>query len=183
MQSQANTLADLQGATHILTVDCLAFFYQWKIKPNQKHQLTVLSHWGQEVFNVAILGYKNLPAYTQQQIDRILQPHQRYPKAYVNDTAGISKLLEEHLRHLQNVFQELKVMRIILLPKKSFLAYPSVHLLEQRVDALGMATAEAKLAAITQLAFPSLLKDFKAYLGLTGYLKQYIPYPVLCPDS
>ena len=74
-------------------------------------------------------------------------------------------------------------MRIILLPKKSFLAYPSVHLLEQRVDALGMATPEAKLAAITQLAFPSLLKDFKAYLGLTRYLKQYIPYPVLRPNS
>ena len=39
-----------------------------------------------------------------------------------------------------------------------------------------MATAEAKLATILQLAFSRLLKDLKAYLGLTRYLRQYIPY-------
>ena len=32
------------------------------------------SYGGQEVFNIAIMSYKNLPAYAQQQIDRILQP-------------------------------------------------------------------------------------------------------------
>ena len=39
-----------------------------------------------------------------------------------------------------------------------------------------MATAEAKLAAIMQLAFPRSLKDLEAYLGLIGYFRQYIPY-------
>ena len=62
MSSQANILADLQEVTHILTVDCSAFFYQWRVKPNQKHQLTMSLHCGQEVFNVAVMGYKNLPA-------------------------------------------------------------------------------------------------------------------------
>ena len=66
--------------------------------------------------------------------------------------------------------------QIILLPKKSFFAYPSVPLLGQRVNTLRMATAEAKLATITQLAFLRSLKNLKAYLGLTGYLRQYIPY-------
>ena len=39
-----------------------------------------------------------------------------------------------------------------------------------------MAIAKAKLVAITQLAFPQLLKGLELYLGLTGYLRQYIPY-------
>ena len=134
------------------------------------------SHRGQKVFNVAVMGYKNLPVYAQQQINRILQSHQIYAKTYVDDIVIFSKLLEKHLWHLQNVFQELTTIQIILLPKKSFLAYPSVHLLRQRVDVLGMATAEAELATIMQLAFPCSLKDFEAYLGLTRYLKQYIPY-------
>ena len=112
----------------------------------------------------------------QQQIDRILQPHQRYFRAYVNNIVIFSKLLEEHLWHLQNVFQELTAMRIILLPKKSFLAYLLVRLPRQKVNALGMAMAEAKLAAITQLAFLCSLKNLEAYLGLTEYLRQYIPY-------
>ena len=122
------------------------------------------------------MGYKNLPAYAQQQNDRILRPHQRYARAYVNDIVIFLKLLEEHLRHLQNVFQELTTILIILSLKKSFLAYPLVRLLGQSVNALSMATAEAKLAAITQLAFPRSLKDPEAYLGLTRYLRQYILY-------
>ena len=95
------------------------------------------------------MGYKNLSAYTQQQIDRILQPQQKYARAYVDDIVIFLKLLEEHLLHLRNIFQELTAMRIILSPKNLFLAYPSVRLLGQRVNALGMATAEAKLTAIT----------------------------------
>ena len=39
-----------------------------------------------------------------------------------------------------------------------------------------MATVEAKLAAITQLAFSRSLKDLEAYLRLIGYLRQYILY-------
>ena len=122
------------------------------------------------------MGYKNLPTYTQGQIDRILQPHQRYSRAYIDDIVIFLKLLEEHLRHLQNVFQELTAMQMILLPKKSFLAYSSIRFLGQRVDAVSMATAEAKLAAIMQLAFLCSHMDLKVYLRLTGYLRQYITY-------
>ena len=39
-----------------------------------------------------------------------------------------------------------------------------------------MATTEAKLAAITQLAFSRPFKNLEAYLGLTGYLTQYVLY-------
>ena len=39
-----------------------------------------------------------------------------------------------------------------------------------------MAIAKAKLVLITQLAFSRSLEDLKAYLGLTGHIRQYIPY-------
>ena len=96
--------------------------------------------------------------------------------AYIDNIVIFSKLLEEHLQRLQNVFQELITKQIILSPKMSFLEFLLVHLFGQCINALGMATAEAKLAAIAQLAFPQLLKDLEMYLGLTGYLRQYIPY-------
>ena len=62
-------------------------------------------------------------------------------------------------------------MNIRLSPRKSFLGYPSVHLLGQKVDALGLATAADKLAAITNLSFPKSLSQLEKYLGLTGYLR------------
>lgn len=67
-------------------------------------------------------------------------------------------------------------MNIHLSPRKSFLGYPNVQLLEQKVDALGLTTAEEKLAVITNLSFPRTLAQLEKYLGLTEYLRQYIAF-------
>lgn len=174
--SQADILAAVQGAKYISTVDCSAYFYQWRVNPEHRHRLTVASHRGQETFKVAVMGYRNTPAYVQRMTDRILRPHRDYSRAYVDDIVIFSATLKEHLQHLRSVFGELADRGICLSPDKSFLGYPSVHLLGQRVDALGLATAEAKLAAITNLKFPQTLTQLEGYLGLTGYLRQYIPH-------
>ena len=122
------------------------------------------------------MGYRNLPAYVQQMIDQILRPFQTFARAYVDDIVIFSKSFEEHLEHLDQVFKTLSNYNICLAPEKSFLGYPSVALLGQRVDAFGLATSADKLAAIAQLAFPKTLRQLDHYLGLTGYLRQYVPY-------
>jgi len=65
---------------------------------------------------------------------------------------------------------------ILIKPPKAFLGYPSVQLLGQHVDSLGFATAEEKLEAIAQIEFPKTLKDLETYLGLTSWLRQYVPF-------
>ena len=87
-----------------------------------------------------------------------------------------SNSFEEHLEYLHMVFQTLAQYNICLAPEKSFLGYPSVALLGQCVDAFGLATSADKLAAIARLAFPQTLRQLDHYLGLTGYLRQYVPY-------
>lgn len=44
------------------------------------------------------------------------------------------------------------------------------------MDALGLATAEDKLKAITQLAFPAPFTDIDTYIGMTGYLRKYAAF-------
>ena len=61
-------------------------------------------------------------------------------------------------------------------PSKAFIGYPSVRLLGQRVDSLGLATPEEKLEAIAQIKFPKTLKNLETYLGLIGWLRKYVPY-------
>ena len=121
------------------------------------------------------MGFRNSPAYVQRMIDRILRPFRKFCRAYVDDIVIYSSSLEEHLKHLNLVFSALANMNIHLSPKKSFLGYLSVHLLGQKVDALGLATAEDKLAAIISLAFLKTLSQLEKYLGMTGYLRQYVP--------
>ena len=173
---QADILALIREATHISTVDAAAFFYQWWVKIGHRYRLTVSSHRGQETFKVPVMGFRNSPAYVQRMIDRILRPFRHFCRAYVDDIVIFSSSLEEHIKHLTLVFQALSEMNIHLAPAKAFLGYPTVSLLGQRVNALGLATAEEKLWAIRALEFPKTLAALDKYLGLTSYLKQYVPY-------
>ncbi len=141
--AQSDILAAVQGANYISTVDCSSFFYQWRVKPSHRHCLTVASHRGQETFKIAVMGFRNAPAYVQRMIDRVLRKQCGYSRAYVDDIViFITGSLHNHLRHLRDVFDTLCQYNICLSPEKSFLGYPSAQLLRQRVDAFGVSTVE-----------------------------------------
>jgi len=52
--------------------------------------------------------------------------------------------------------------------KKSHVGFPSIQLLGQRVDGLGLSTLESKINAIATLEFPRTLKALERYYGMTG---------------
>lgn len=51
---------------------------------------------------------------------------------------------------------------------KAFLGFPSVTLLGQYVDGLGVSIADNKLATIRALSFPKIVGDLEIYLGIIG---------------
>jgi hypothetical protein len=85
-------------------------------------------------------------------------------------------MLKEHIRHQRSVFTLFVKSGISVNPSKAFLGYPSVQLLGQKADLLGLWTAEDKLKAVTKLSLPTLLSQLETYLGMTGWLRNYIAY-------
>ena len=122
------------------------------------------------------MSYKNSPAYVQRQIDRLLRQQKRFAKAYVDDIVVFSRTKKEHERHLRQIFEVLAENNISIKPTKAFIGYPSVSLLGQKIDSFGLTTAEEKLNAITKLRFPRTLRQLKAYLGLTEWMRDYIAH-------
>ena len=173
---QTDIITAVRDCGYISVIDCSAFFYQWRVHPSDRHKLTVVSHRGQESFNVAVMGYKNSPAYVQRQIDRLLREYRHFARAYVDDIVVFSRTKAEHEAHLRKVFSVLGKNNISIKPTKAFLGYPSVSLLDQKVDSLGLATSEEKLKAIAKLRFPRTLRQLETYLGLTGWLRDYIAH-------
>lgn len=171
---QSEITAAVQGCPYISTMDAASFFYQWPIAREDRHKLTVISHRGQEQFRVAAMGYKNSPPYVQRQIDRILRPYRHFARAYVDDIVIYGRTFQEHLQQLHTIFALLQRLRIHLNPSKTYLGYPNIQLLGQHVDALGLTTAQDKIEAIIKLKFPQTLQELETYLGLTGWLRNYI---------
>lgn len=122
------------------------------------------------------MGFINGPAYVHKRIDIIFCPFREFARAYIDDIVIFSTSFEEHVVHLHCVFSFFQSIGMRLNLKKSYLRYLSVHLLGQRVTGLGLTTSEEKIAAIAKLTFPTTLKALETYLGMTGWLRDYIPF-------
>ena len=168
---QSDLISAVAGYEYISTVDAVGWFHQFNVQRADREKFTVVSHRGQEQSNVALMGFKGSPPYVQRQTDQLLRPYRQFSRAFMDDIVIFSQTLEEHLLHLRQIFELFQRKRVNLSPTKSFLGYPSITLLGQRVDSLGMSTSAEKIAAITSLHFPENLKDLDYFLGLTGWLR------------
>jgi hypothetical protein len=80
----------------------------------------------------------------------------------------LTRILDEHLRHLRTMFWLLDSKGVTLSRKKFFLNYSSVISLAQKVDAFGLIAAADRIVAIEALDFSYKLSDLELYLGLSG---------------
>jgi transposase InsO family protein len=174
MPLQSEILAMIAGKRFISVIDAVAFFHQWRVWGPHRNRLTVVSHRGQEVLNCVPMGFINSVAYVQRQLDNKLRAHRLYCRSYVDDILVASETLEEHEKHLHDVFADLERLHICLAPEKAYIGFPSITLLGQRVDALGISTPEERLRALTNLDFPETLSQLETYLGMAGYFRSYI---------
>ena len=82
--------------------------------------------------------------------------------------------MEGHISYLHSVFQLFDYYRINLLFRKSFLNYPIVVLLKQRINVFGFIIATEKLETIAKLDFFYIFKNLETYLKLTGWLRGFV---------
>ena len=96
---QFDVLQTVQNCIYIFVMNCVDFFYQWRVHSSNKHKLIVVIHRDQEIFNVTIMSYRNSFSYVQRQIDRVLRSYKQFVKIYINDIVIFSKLLQKHFDH------------------------------------------------------------------------------------
>ena len=84
----------------------------------------------------------------QRIIDRILRLYREFYRAYIDNIIIFSIFLNKHIKHLNLIFKALDNINIYLSPKKLFLDYSSIYLLNQKINALRLVIIEKKLVAI-----------------------------------
>ena len=117
------------------------------------------------------MNYRNFSVYVQRIINKILRSYRHFCYIYVDDIVIFFTSLKKHLTHLRLVFSAFEKINIHLSSRKSFLDYSSIQLLNQKIDVLRLATAEKKLAIITNFFFSKTLAQLKKYLDLIEYLR------------
>src|SRR5438034_9392072 len=101
------------------------------VKDHEK--FTIISHCDLEIISVALMSYQKSFSYVQCMMNMIFKSHKFFVCCYINDIVIFSKILKNHFKHLNIVFNLFDKMKIILKKVKTHLDYSSIILLNQQV--------------------------------------------------
>jgi len=122
-------------------------------------------------------GLTSAPATFQRLMEQVLSGlHWKTLLIYLDDVIVISPDFQTHVSRLREVFERLRGAGLKLKPSKCALFQPKVKYLGHVVGRNGMATDPEKVRAMEDWVTPQDLTRFRAFLGLVGYYRQYIPY-------
>lgn len=176
LPDQDDIIADMAGKKYYSSVDASKFFFQLPVFHDHRNRMVVISPRGLERSNVALMGFKNSPAFAQRFMDRLFFDHRSFVRAYIDDIIIFSDSAEEHEEHLKIVFDILQKARIHIAPDKSFLAYQSVQLLGCVANGEGVVKTTDRIEAFRKLVFPNNLSALETYLGMADWLRKGIAW-------
>ena len=109
-----------------------------------------------------------------------------------DDILVYNKTKEEHLIHLQQVFQWLTKDQWKLKFSKCKFAQQLISYLGRVISAQGISTDPTKIQAIQEWPTPNNVKDVRGFLGLAGYYRKFVKHfgmiakpltQLLCKDT
>src|SRR5947207_12880966 len=98
----------------------------------------IVSHHDLKIISVAFMNYQEFLSYAQHMMNMILHSHKFFVCCYIDDIVIFLKTLENHLQHLNTIFNLFNRLEIILKRIKTHLNYSSIILLDQQVDDFDM---------------------------------------------
>jgi hypothetical protein len=94
----------------------------------------------------------------------------------MDDILVFSKTLEEHKKHLQEVFAILQANSLYLKKSKCSFAQTKIEYLGHVISSAGVATAPDKIQAVKEWETPENAKQLRSFLGLAGYYRKFIQH-------
>jgi hypothetical protein len=160
-------LDELFGASWFSILDLRAGFHQILLKVGESHKTAFQTHSGHYEFRVMAYGLTGAPGTFQKAMSHTLAPLLRKcALVFFYDILVYSASLEEHIHHLQLVFELLAQDQWKVKLSKCSFAQQQVSYLGHVINAQGVATDPVKIQAIVEWPVPNCLKDLHSFWAL-----------------
>lgn len=170
-------LDKLRGARFLTTLDLRQGYWQVPLSPESK-PITAFTVPGLGLFQFKVMpfGLHAAPATFQRLLDSIIGPELE-PNAfcYLDDIIIVSSTFDDHLEHLNMVFQRLVNAGLQLQPEKCVFCRTELKYLGHVVNRQGIQTDPEKIEALLQVEQPTSVKAVRRFLGMASWYRKFIP--------
>ena len=168
-------LDQLSTARYFTKLDLTSGYWQVRIKENDIPKTAFRTRYGHYEFMVMPFGLTNAPATFQHLMNSIFQDFlDDFVIVYLDDIMIYSKTYEDHLDHLEKVFERLKENKLYAKLKKCEFAKQEVQYLGYIVSQNSIKPEEDKVKAIKDWKQPQNQKDVMSFLGLANFYRKFI---------
>ena len=155
-----DTLNTPAGSQWFSTLGLLSGYWQVKVADKDRPKTAFCTTEGLFEFKVMPFGLCNAPATFQRLMDLVLAGLQwSHCLVYIDDVVILGRNFEEHLQHLQQVFDRLRQAGLKLKPRKCHFLQRKVDYLGHVVSNKGIAPDPAKIEKIASWPVPTSPKD------------------------
>ena len=166
----------LQGYKVFSTLDLRSGYYHIGLSDSAKPKTAfVVSGMGKFKFNRVPFGLAQAPAYFQRLINEVLTDC-NFAMGYLDDIIIFSKTEEEHLQHLEEIFERLRKAGLKLKLQKCSFFKKHIQYLGHLISDEGIQPLPEKLESIAKMPVPQNAKQVKQFLGLVGYYRKFVPH-------
>lgn len=150
-------------------------YHQIRMNSEDVEKTAFRTHHGHYEFLLMPFGLVNAPSTFQGLMNSVFRDLLRkFVLVFFDDILIYSQTWEDHLRHVQHVFELLREHGQILKPTKCSFGKKEVGYLGHVISREGVKVDQTKIEAVTTWPRPSTVRAVRGFLGLSGYYRKFI---------
>ena len=157
------------------SVDLRSSYHHILIKPEDHHKTAFVCDFGKFEFTQASFGIATSPDFLKDLMNKLFFGFGSFCVVYMDDLLIFSDSPEQHLEHLEKIFEKFRTSKLKVKLSKSEFFKEELEFLGHKIGIHGISLADDKISAIQRIKPPKNVKEVRSVVRLLGYLNFFIP--------